>query len=191
LKRNTDVTILTGNSVNMVEGIAIDNGNHADIYYYNNNSVTSLERDIEDVCVGLQPQFSKYLHNTADRNVFIIINYINAMRTEVNLSDNYRKDIIKLLSIFSKFNKNKTFSIVTKSDILAFLNSFRRNETTDQMHRWIGTYNTYRIHLLRFFKWLYFPDIEPTKRPKPEVIQIYQDSKEKKSQFINRLTCGL
>lgn len=155
----------------MVEGIAINNGNHSDIYYYNNNSVTSLERDIEDVCVGLQPQFSKYLHNTADRNVFIIINYINAMRTEVNLSDNYRKDIIKLLSIFSKFNKNKPFNVVAKSDILAFLNSFRRNETTDQMHRWIGTYNTYRIHLLRFFKWLYFPDIEPTKRPKPEVIQ--------------------
>ena len=91
----------------MVEGIAINNGNHSDIYYYNNNTVTSLERDIEDVCVGLQPQFSKYLHNTADRNVFIIINYINNMRTEVNLSDNYRKDIIKLLSIFSKFNQNK------------------------------------------------------------------------------------
>jgi len=157
--------------VNTGEGIAFNNDNHSGIYYNNNNTVTSLERDIEDVCVGLQPQFSKYLHNTVNRNVFVIVNYINAMRTEVNLSDNYRKDIIKLLSIFSKFNQNKPFKVVTKSDILAFLNSFRRNETTDQMHRWIGTYNTYRIHLLRFFKWLYFPDIEPTKRPKPEVIQ--------------------
>jgi len=146
----------------MVEGIAINNGNQNDYHYYNNNSVASLERDIEDVCVGLQPQFSKYLHNTANRNVFVIINYIKAMRTEVNLSDNYRKAIIKLLSIFSKFNKNKPFNVVTKSDILAFLNRFRRDETTDQMHRWIGTYNTYRIHLLRFFKWLHFPDIEPT-----------------------------
>jgi integrase len=93
------------------------------------------------------------------------------MRTEVNLSDNYRKDLIKLLSIFSKFNKNKPFNIVTRSDILAFLHSFRKDGTTDQMHRWIGTYNTYRIHLLRFFKWLYFPDIEPAKRPKPEIIR--------------------
>ncbi len=170
MKNNADVTILTGNGVSMGEGIAINNDNHSGIYYYN-NSVTSLERDIEDVCVGLQPQFSKYLHNTADRNVFVIISYIHAMRTEVNLSDNYRKDIIKLLSIFSKFNKNKPFNVVTKADILAFLNSFRRDETTDQMHRWIGTYNTYRIHLLRFFKWLYYPNIEPTKRPKPESIQ--------------------
>ena len=103
--------------------------------------------------------------------MFIIINYINNMRTEVNLSDNYRKDIIKLLCIFSKFNKNKPFNVVTKTDILTFLNSFRRDEATDQMHGWIGTYNIYRIHLLRFFKWLHFPDIEPGKRPIPEVIQ--------------------
>lgn len=95
--------------MNTGEGIAINNDNHSGIYYNNNNNntVTSLERDIEDVCVDLQPQFSKYLHNTVNRNVFVIVNYINAMRTEVNLSDNYRKDIIKLLSIFSKFNQNK------------------------------------------------------------------------------------
>ena len=39
------------------------------------------------------------------------------------------------------------------------------------MHRWIGTYNIYRIHLVKFFKWLHYPDLEPKKRPKPEVIQ--------------------
>lgn len=39
------------------------------------------------------------------------------------------------------------------------------------MHKWIGTYNAYRIHLLRFFKWLYNPDIEPDKRTEPEIIQ--------------------
>jgi hypothetical protein len=93
--------------VNTGEGIAFNNDSHSGIYYNNNSTVTSLERDIEDVCVDLQPQFSKYLHNTVNRNVFVIVNYINAMRTEVNLSDNYRKDIIKLLSIFSKFNQNK------------------------------------------------------------------------------------
>jgi integrase len=168
LKKNTDATLLTRNNVSM-EGIAINKGNHSDIYY--NNAAASLDKDIEDVCAGLQPQYSKYLHNAMDRSVFIIINYINAMRTEVNLSDNYRKDIIKLLCIFSKFNKNKPFNVVTKTDILTFLNSFRRDEATDQMHSWIGTYNIYRIHLLRFFKWLHFPDIEPGKRPKPEVIQ--------------------
>ncbi|MGA9150477.1 MAG: hypothetical protein WBZ36_07860 [Candidatus Nitrosopolaris sp.] len=39
------------------------------------------------------------------------------------------------------------------------------------MHKWIGTYNIYRIYLLRFFKWLYYPDREPKKRSKPSVIE--------------------
>jgi integrase len=37
------------------------------------------------------------------------------------------------------------------------------------MHKWIGTYNVFRIYLLRFFKWLYYSDIEPDKRPTPSV----------------------
>lgn len=77
MKKNTDAKLLTRNNVSMEEGIAINKGNHSDIYY--NNAAASLDRDIEDVCVGLQPQFSKYLHNTADRNVFIIINYISTL----------------------------------------------------------------------------------------------------------------
>jgi integrase len=47
------------------------------------------------------------------------------------------------------------------------------------MHRWIGTYNQYRIHLIRFFKWLYYPDLEPKKRPKPEIIQNISQLKRK------------
>ncbi len=39
------------------------------------------------------------------------------------------------------------------------------------MHKWIGTYNLFRVYLLRFFKWLYYPDIEPRKRPKPSVVE--------------------
>jgi hypothetical protein len=27
------------------------------------------------------------------------------------------------------------------------------------------------MHLLRFFKWFYHPDVEPDKRPKPSVIE--------------------
>jgi integrase len=60
---------------------------------------------------------------------------------------------------------------MTKDDIVSFLDGLRKPEAADPLHKWIGTYNIYRIHLLRFFKWLYFPDIESKKRPKPEVIE--------------------
>ena len=39
------------------------------------------------------------------------------------------------------------------------------------MHKWIGTYEIYRINFLRFFKWLYYPDLPHDKRPKPAVIE--------------------
>ena len=39
------------------------------------------------------------------------------------------------------------------------------------MHKWIGTYNIYRIQLTRFFKWLYYPDNAPDQRPKPKPVE--------------------
>jgi integrase len=39
------------------------------------------------------------------------------------------------------------------------------------MHKWIGTYNLFRMYLLRFFKWLYHPNLEPESRPKPVVVE--------------------
>ena len=106
-------------------------------------------------------------------NALTICNYIiSSMKSEINPSDHYRKDIIILLCSLSTFFKNgKPFKEVTRDDLLSLLDSFRKAEDVDQLHKWIGTYNLYRIHLMRFFKWLYYPDIAPDKRPKPPVNQ--------------------
>ena len=92
------------------------------------------------------------------------------MKVEINLSDHYRKDLIDILCKLSKHNENKSYREMTNLDIIGYLDIFRKPETLDPLHKWIGTYNIYRIHLLRFFKWLYSPDLEPDKRPKPTVI---------------------
>jgi hypothetical protein len=102
----------------------------------------------------------------------MICGYVLSLRSEVNLSDSYRKDVILLLCKFSTYFKNtKTFKKIAREDLLLFLDSLRKAEAVDPLHKWIGTYNLYRIHLLRFFKGLYSPDLEPEKRPKPEVVQ--------------------
>ena len=93
------------------------------------------------------------------------------MKVETNLADHYRKDLIEVLCRFSKYNDNKPFKEITRDNIITFLETYRRTETQDPLHKWIGTYNIFRIHLLRFFKWLYSPDIEPDKRSKPSVIE--------------------
>src|SRR5919197_339449 len=140
----------------------------------NNDNDPLLDSKIEDVASGLIPYYSTVLHKVSlsnKENVLSIISYINAMRTEVNLSDSYRTDLIRLLSTFSNYFQNKLFfKQITRDNLLAFLDSFRKPESVDPLHKWIGTYNINRIHLSRFFKWLYSPDIEPSKRPKPSVI---------------------
>ena len=94
------------------------------------------------------------------------------MKVETNLSDYYRRDIIDILTKLSLFFDNqKSFAAIVRNDIPKFLDSFRKPETVDPTHRWIGTYNIYRIHLLRFFKWLYYPNVESNKRPKPFILE--------------------
>jgi integrase len=89
----------------------------------------------------------------------------------MNPSDAYKKDTIVLLCKFSQINKDKIFKQMTRQDVIAFLDRFRKSETADPLHKWIGTYNLYGIYLLRFFKWLYYSDVEPHKRAKPPVVE--------------------
>jgi hypothetical protein len=108
---------------------------------------------------------------SSDENALTIAEYIMTLMTEINLSDHYREDLITVLSKLSSHpGNNKSFKLMTRQDIIAFLNRFRKNDASDPLHKWIGTYNIYRMCILRFFKWLYYPDIEPDKRPRPEVI---------------------
>jgi integrase len=139
-----------------------------------NNNIFSptLEHQIENITDGLRSGFLNLLHTISHENASTITEYILAMKTEINLSDHYRQDNIIALCELSKYLDNKPFKSITKRDnTIAFLDRFRKPEGSDPMHKWIGTYNTYRIYLIRFFKWLYYPGIEPDKRPKPEVVQ--------------------
>lgn len=131
-----------------------------------------FDRKVDLVTAGLRAYYARCLKNERElsrNNALTICNYIMSMKTEINLSDNYRRTNLSLLVQFSKFHNQKPFSHITREDLLAFLDSLRKPE--DPMCRWIGSYNLYCIQLIRFFKWLFSPDIEPNKRPKPTVVQ--------------------
>ena len=59
-----------------------------------------------------------------------------------------------------------------RNDILSFLDTFEVSEEIDSNHRWIGTYNNIRMHVMRFVKWLYNPQLPSKVRAKlkPKVI---------------------
>jgi integrase len=60
---------------------------------------------------------------------------------------------------------------MTRDKIVQFLDSFRKTEEADPLHKWTGTYNRYLILLIKFFRWLYSSNIKPNKRPKPAVVE--------------------
>ena len=64
-----------------------------------------LDRKIEECTAGLVASTTKRLYSSRD-NAATIVQYLEAMKTEVNLSDHYRKDLIELLSRLSKYNDN-------------------------------------------------------------------------------------
>jgi hypothetical protein len=133
---------------------------------------TLSDRKIMTACEGLRSHYYDLFNKIPlKENGLTLANYIIAMKSEINPSYNYRIDTIEKISRLSIYYGNTLFKDMTRGQILDFLDNFRKSEASDPLHKWIGTYNLFRIFIIRFFKWLYYPDIEPQKRPRPTVIE--------------------
>jgi len=75
---------------------------------------------------------------------------------------------LKLLSVYVS---NKPFRQMTREEVLSYLDRCRKTEACDPLHKWIGNYNHKLNVFLRFFKWLFQPELEPAERRKPAVVQ--------------------
>ena len=71
-----------------------------------------------------------------------ICDYIIAMKREVNPRIKYIKTTIQFLSELSKtVGIEKKFRYMTRDDVLLYLDSNRKTENDDPLHKWIGSYN--------------------------------------------------
>lgn len=103
---------------------------------------------IEKIATELSSIYTGNLLYAAGANAFTIIDYITVMKTETNYTNHYGNDTIGALCRFSKFHNNRPFKEVSRNDIINFLDSLRKTEIQDPLHKWIGTYNVYRMYLL-------------------------------------------
>jgi integrase len=103
-------------------------------------------------------------------NEDIIKEYFDAMQTEINPSVNYVNTNRNTLNKLSQFHRNKPFAEMKREGIISYLNSLRKSDEIDPLHKWIGTYNSRIRNIIRFFKWLYYPTKEPDQRPKPKLL---------------------
>ena len=95
----------------------------------------------------------------------ILADYIIAMKREINPRPSYVKNNIQFLSELSRFvGIEKRFEDFTQYGILSYLDSLRKSENDDLMHKWIGSYNVKSEAILRFYKWLCYQNIEDPKK---------------------------
>src|ERR1041385_3434852 len=98
-------------------------------------------------------------------NALTICEYVIAMKREVNPRLSYKRYTIQFLAELSKVVGVTTMFIdMRRDDILCYLDKYRKPENEDPLHKWIGSYNIKLVVLSRFFKWLYYPNIEDPKR---------------------------
>jgi integrase len=125
----------------------------------NNPQNKSLPNNLEKL-VQYQSNYIKRLYNSTldanPANALIINNYIIVEEAEINIQESTKSDKIKKLCLLSRyFHHQKCFSEMTKSDILSYLNSLRKSNTIDPIHRSIGTYNDRQMVYMKFFRWFY------------------------------------
>ena len=121
-------------------------------------------------------------------NALTVCNYIIAMKRELNPRLNTVKAAIQFLSELSRsVGIAKQFKDMARDDVLSYLDSNRKLENDDPLHKWIGSYKAKRMTLIRFFKWLCYPNVDSSKRRrelseqerKPECIQDIPELKRK------------
>jgi site-specific recombinase XerD len=96
------------------------------------------------------------MSSTNLQNAKIFYEFLITEHNNQNVSLNTTLTYIKILSLFNQsLSYNKDFEKITKNNVIDFLNSSRKEGIDDPTHKWIGTYNTRKMILSKFFRWLY------------------------------------
>jgi integrase/recombinase XerD len=89
------------------------------------------------------------------KNADILSRFIIAGKKERNISSNTIMTYIDGVAYLENYHHHKDLEKIDKNDITSFLDSYRKSEARDPLHRWINTYNIRYQILFKFFKWLY------------------------------------
>jgi integrase len=160
VSRASDKILETNDSYsNLKSNYSSDKGNYKII----------LEK-VDQITKGQKPYINRMLLNILNAsscNVENICDFIIAERNEIDIKGSTIEWHVKVLGQIQRFCSFKGFRDMTKDDILNFLNSLRKSSDEDPTNKSIGNRNNKQRVLLKFFKWLYNPEIDHRNRPTP------------------------
>ena len=126
---------------------------------------------IDNATRGLAYSYYDRIDRLIKKQKYVICDYMVASAIEMKMANEYRQSILNTVITLARSLPRKAFKDFTRADVVAYMNRFKKGESEDPKHKWIGTYNTNLINVVKFFRWLYAPDIGPRERPKPTVVQ--------------------
>jgi site-specific recombinase XerD len=88
-------------------------------------------------------------------NADVLAQFILSNRKERNIANNTIIAYIDGIVYLENYHMHKDLDKMDKNDITSFLNSYRKPEMLDPLHKWINTYNVRLAIICKFFKWLY------------------------------------
>jgi site-specific recombinase XerD len=132
----------------------------------NNGSYTEIRHRITEATLDLNKRYYTLMAKIMSvHNADILANFIISSRKERTIAVNTVMIYIVGISYLENFHKHKDLDKMNRNDIISFLDSYRKPESVDPLHRWINTYNIRLTAVSKFFKWLYSSKFDPTTIP--------------------------
>jgi integrase len=106
---------------------------------------------------GSQPGYVlRAISKLTQENADVLCNYILAEQAAFNISESTKESKITRLAWLALHCKNKPYKEMKAADIQSYLDSGRKSDDDDPLHKWIGYYNTKIKIFTKFFRWLYY-----------------------------------
>jgi hypothetical protein len=103
-----------------------------------------LQEKIHLITMYQKPYIANSLESMAQKapwNVKVICENVIAEQNEINIKESTKEGKIKCLVRFSTCLNHKPFNTISKQHIIEYLTSLKKPESTDPLHKSIGTYN--------------------------------------------------
>lgn len=125
-----------------------------------------VNQRIKDVCIGLQRGIAKkFINFPTDEDGALVASFLETCLRQENVKVKTKKMYVLGLDKLSKhFSYKKSFKEMTSQDIADFLGRLHRNEQKDPNGKWIGTQNPWASLILKFYKWVAYPNLTAQER---------------------------
>jgi Phage integrase, N-terminal SAM-like domain len=125
-----------------------------------------LNQKIKDVTAGLQGTVkNKFKLFPTDKDKELVADFLQACLRQENITVSTKKVYILGLNYLSKhFSYRKSFIDITAQDISNYLGSLQQDESKDPDRKWVNTRNTWASVILKFYKWVAYPNLSPENR---------------------------